>query len=45
MELWEAEMAGAPRHPAWRWADAEILETGKLQGSLCCRLALDVFKS
>jgi ADP-ribose pyrophosphatase YjhB (NUDIX family) len=45
MELWEAEMAGAPRHPAWQWADAEVLEPGTQQGSLCCRLALDVLKN
>jgi ADP-ribose pyrophosphatase YjhB (NUDIX family) len=44
MELWEAEMAGEPQHPAWQWADAEILKPGKLQGSLCCQLALESFK-
>jgi len=41
MELWEAEMSGAPRHPAWQWAAREILEPGKREGSLCCRLALE----
>jgi ADP-ribose pyrophosphatase YjhB (NUDIX family) len=41
MELWEAEMSGVPRHPAWQWATTEILEPGKVQGSLCCRLALE----
>ena len=41
MELWEAEMTGSPRHPAWQWAAREILEPGKVQGSLCCRLALE----
>lgn len=45
MELWEAEMSGEPRHPAWRWAAAETLEPGRLQGSLCCRLALESLKS
>jgi ADP-ribose pyrophosphatase YjhB (NUDIX family) len=45
MELWEAEMSGEPRHPAWQWAAAEILEPGNSQGSLCCRLALETLKS
>lgn len=45
MELWEAEMAGEPQHPAWQWADAQILKPGELQGSLCCRLALEALKS
>jgi ADP-ribose pyrophosphatase YjhB (NUDIX family) len=40
MELWEVEMSGTPRHPAWKWAEREILELGESQGSLCCRLAL-----
>jgi 8-oxo-dGTP diphosphatase len=41
MELWEAEMSGVPRHPAWQWATREILEPGNVRGSLCCRLALE----
>ena len=41
MELWEAEMSGEPRHSEWRWATAESLVPGKLQGSLCCSLALE----
>jgi ADP-ribose pyrophosphatase YjhB (NUDIX family) len=45
MELWEAEMTGMPRHPAWRWATPPVLEPGAAQGSLCCRLALDAFKN
>jgi len=45
MELWEVEMSGVPRHPAWQWATAQILEPGKSQGSLCCRLALEELKS
>ena len=45
MELWEAEMLGAPHHPSWQWATAEILEPGKLQGSLCCRLALETIRN
>jgi ADP-ribose pyrophosphatase YjhB (NUDIX family) len=45
MELWEAGMVGEPQHPAWRWADAETLQPGKLQGSLCCALALETLKS
>ena len=45
MELWEAEMSGEPRHPAWQWATAKILEPGNSQGSLCCRLALETLKS
>jgi ADP-ribose pyrophosphatase YjhB (NUDIX family) len=45
MELWEVEMSGTPRHPAWQWATATILESGKSEGSLCCRLALDALKN
>ena len=45
MDLWEAEMFGVPDHPSWQWATAEILETGKLQGSLCCRLALETIRN
>ena len=45
MELWEAEMSGEPRHPAWQWATAEFFEPGRLQGSLCCRLALETLRS
>jgi ADP-ribose pyrophosphatase YjhB (NUDIX family) len=45
MELWEAEMAGEPRHPAWQWAEAEALQPGELQGSLCCRLALKTLRN
>ena len=45
MELWEAEMAGEPQHPAWQWAEAEVLQPGKLQGSLCCSLALQALKN
>ena len=44
MELWEAEMFGVPHHPSWQWATAENLEPGKLQGSLCCRLALETIR-
>lgn len=45
MEVWEAGMSGEPSHASWQWATAEILITGKLVGSLCCRLALDVIKN
>jgi ADP-ribose pyrophosphatase YjhB (NUDIX family) len=45
MELWEAEKSGTPRHPAWQWATAAILEPGKSRGSLCCRLAIEALKS
>jgi ADP-ribose pyrophosphatase YjhB (NUDIX family) len=45
MELWEVEMSGVPRHPAWQWATAEILGPGESQGSLCCRLAREVLKA
>jgi ADP-ribose pyrophosphatase YjhB (NUDIX family) len=45
MELWEAEMAGEPRHPSWKWAATEVFRPGSAQGSLCCRLALEVLKS
>jgi len=45
MELWEAEMFGVPHHPSWQWATAENLEPGKLQGSLCCRLALETIRN
>src|SRR5215510_9522256 len=45
MEVWEAEMSGEPRHPAWRWAAVEVLRHGDSQGSLCCHLALEVLKS
>jgi hypothetical protein len=45
MELWEAEMSGEPRHPTWQWATANVLEPGNSQGSLCCRLALEILKS
>jgi len=44
MELWEVEMSGTPRHPAWQWAAREILELGESQGSLCCQLALQELK-
>ena len=44
MELWETEMVGTPRHPAWKWATAEILRPGESQGSLCCELARGVMK-
>jgi 8-oxo-dGTP diphosphatase len=44
MELWEAEMAGVPRHPGWLWATTEILELGDSKGSLCCRLTLQQLK-
>jgi len=42
MELWETEMAGTPRHPAWKWATAETLRPGESQGSLCCKLTREV---
>jgi len=45
MELWEAEISGEPRHPAWRWAAAEVLRLGDSEGSLCCHLALEVVRS
>ena len=45
MELWETEMSGAPRHPEWRWGTAPDLEPGAVQGSFCCRLALDALKN
>jgi ADP-ribose pyrophosphatase YjhB (NUDIX family) len=45
MELWEAEMVGSPRHPAWQWTIADALEPGITQGSLCCRLAVDVLRN
>jgi len=41
MELWEAEMSGVPRHPAWKWTTADTLQPGRAQGSLCCRLAIE----
>ena len=41
MELWEVAMQGEPHHAAWQWTSLEILELGKAQGSLCCRLALE----
>lgn len=44
MELWEAEMSGEPEHPAWKWTGPEVFTDGNAQGSLCCRLALDVLK-
>jgi len=40
MELWEVAMEGVPTHPAHQWADLEILEPGRVRGSLCCELAL-----
>jgi ADP-ribose pyrophosphatase YjhB (NUDIX family) len=46
MELWEAEIAsGTITHEAWQWATPEILISGALQGSLCCRLAADTFRN
>jgi ADP-ribose pyrophosphatase YjhB (NUDIX family) len=30
------------RYAAWRWADPSALETGARQGSLCCRLGIDM---
>ncbi len=40
MELWEAEMEGAPAAGEWKWTTQETLVHGNEQGSLCCRLAL-----
>jgi hypothetical protein len=40
MELWEATMDGTPGHPAWKWADFDVLKPGRLAGSLCCDLGL-----
>jgi ADP-ribose pyrophosphatase YjhB (NUDIX family) len=45
MELWEAEMSGAPQHPVWRWTTPDTLFDGSRQGSLCCSLALQLLKS
>ena len=45
MEIWEAEMSGVPRHPAWTWAAPDILQPGNAKGSLCCSLALGILKS
>ena len=45
MELWEVEMSGVPQHPAWKWTTPDVLQSGSEQGSLCCRLALQVLKN
>jgi 8-oxo-dGTP diphosphatase len=45
MELWEAELSGVLRHPAFQWATTNILEPGVAQGSLCCRLAVQAIKN
>jgi ADP-ribose pyrophosphatase YjhB (NUDIX family) len=45
MELWEVGMSGVPRHAEWRWVTVESLEDGKSQGSLCCRLAIEVLRA
>ena len=42
MELWEAEMTGVPQRAEWQWAELNILEPGRTQGSFCCDLALKV---
>ncbi len=42
MELCEAFMSGQPRHPEWAWVERHGLEAGARQGSLCCRMALDL---
>ena len=45
MELWEVAMEGIPNHPAYEWADWEILKPGQDRGSLCCELALGIRNS
>ena len=42
MELWEAEMEGAPGEIQWKWTTFETLRHGSEQGSLCCSLALEI---
>jgi hypothetical protein len=44
MDLWEATMEGVPGHPAWKWANPEVLKPGRADGSLCCDLALRGFE-
>ena len=44
MELWEAHMTGTPHHVAWQWAARDVLQPGLLQGSLCCRLAIEALR-
>ena len=40
MELWEAQAGALPGRGEWKWSSAEILKSGRDQGSLCCELAL-----
>jgi ADP-ribose pyrophosphatase YjhB (NUDIX family) len=45
MELWAVTILADPSIPSipsviWKWADLSTLQSGSLQGSLCCQLAL-----
>jgi hypothetical protein len=42
MELWEVSMEGAPVNSEFQWSSPEVLQPGKVQGSLCCELALSL---
>lgn len=43
MDLIEARMIGSPTRGDWKWVRAEALRPGCESGSLCCRLALELF--
>jgi ADP-ribose pyrophosphatase YjhB (NUDIX family) len=43
MELWEVRMTGDPVMGEWKWAPIDVLRPGADSGSLCCRLALEVW--
>jgi ADP-ribose pyrophosphatase YjhB (NUDIX family) len=42
MELWEVSMEAAPGNSEFQWSSPEVLQPGKIQGSLCCELALSL---
>ena len=44
MDLIEARMTDSPTRGEWKWADPDVLEPGRRSGSLCCGLALELFK-
>lgn len=44
MDLIAAGMTDTPTRGEWKWAEPDVLEPGRRSGSLCCGLALELFK-
>ena len=44
MDLIEAQMTDTPTRGEWKWGEPDVLEPGRRSGSLCCGLALELFK-